>query len=550
MQANFMQLNVQPVQKEAVKAIPKKDAAVQAVSPKQPLKDNAAASSDNVNQDFKDVLASEQEKTPVAMDDDANASDKSVDNNTAAALAAQLYAQAELLNIASDVFQSPTGQNSSIALNNAVSQILDSKAAELNSFVLASLVQQDNTVNTVNTVAVSKMSDEANASLAAMQMMNENADSPTVSVQPMLESEMIAKAADLSMTGKNISDLIGAVTTENDSKMAANDSKNAAIRNLDFLAKVNVDEAVVAADEAAAEQTEIVMPDKALMSFKNLKVTQISENVTSLSNSLKIASENPESKANGLTNGVLTDEQLAVELKNSAVNSQIDVPRAVTSSENTAKIVASLSEKLQALNEAMGISSEPEANINSRIMSNQTSFAQTISMTGDNVSRDSAASAAESKTTAQTTADYDIPKQIVEQARLFKTADASEMVIKLKPAHLGELTLKVIVGVNGAVSASFRSDNPEVRGAIESSLLQLKQELQQQGLKVDNIDVDIYSGQEQLFGGESGGNAAEQHNKQPKHTGWEETDEENLNMTELDYESISEGNDDSVDYLV
>jgi flagellar hook-length control protein FliK len=63
------------------------------------------------------------------------------------------------------------------------------------------------------------------------------------------------------------------------------------------------------------------------------------------------------------------------------------------------------------------------------------------------------------------------------------------MVIKLNPEHLGELTLKVSVSANGAVNASFHSDNAQVRAIIENTLVQLKQELNNQGLKVDNVDV-------------------------------------------------------------
>lgn len=84
---------------------------------------------------------------------------------------------------------------------------------------------------------------------------------------------------------------------------------------------------------------------------------------------------------------------------------------------------------------------------------------------------------------------YEIPKQIVEQAKLIKSAENSQMVIKLNPDHLGELVLKVSVSSNGSVNASFHSDNADVRTVIENSLVQLRQELQSQGLKVDNVGV-------------------------------------------------------------
>ena len=90
---------------------------------------------------------------------------------------------------------------------------------------------------------------------------------------------------------------------------------------------------------------------------------------------------------------------------------------------------------------------------------------------------------------SQPQTDYDIPRQIVDQARLIHSTEDTQMVIKLKPEHLGELTLKVSVTANGSVNASFHTDNAQVRAAIESSMIQLRQELQAQGIRVDNVGV-------------------------------------------------------------
>lgn len=91
---------------------------------------------------------------------------------------------------------------------------------------------------------------------------------------------------------------------------------------------------------------------------------------------------------------------------------------------------------------------------------------------------------------------HDVINQIVEHARLIKSPEASEMVIKLKPEHLGELTLKVAVD-QGVVSATFHTNNNEVRGIIESSVQQLRQDMNQQGLKVEYVGV--YAGLGQPF---------------------------------------------------
>lgn len=103
------------------------------------------------------------------------------------------------------------------------------------------------------------------------------------------------------------------------------------------------------------------------------------------------------------------------------------------------------------------------------------------------VQTEQAAPAAEVPQRPQT--DYEIPRQIVEQARLLRTLNDTQMIIRLKPEHLGELTLRVAVGSDGAVQASFHSDNAHVRNVIENSLVQLRQELNTQGIKVDRVGV-------------------------------------------------------------
>ena len=89
----------------------------------------------------------------------------------------------------------------------------------------------------------------------------------------------------------------------------------------------------------------------------------------------------------------------------------------------------------------------------------------------------------------QTHSTYNVPQQIVEQAKLLQNGQNSEMVIKLNPEHLGELSLKVSVNGNGGVTATFHTDNAQVRAILETGMIQLKQQLNEQGIKVDNIEV-------------------------------------------------------------
>ena len=103
--------------------------------------------------------------------------------------------------------------------------------------------------------------------------------------------------------------------------------------------------------------------------------------------------------------------------------------------------------------------------------------------------------------------DYEVARQIVEQARLLRMPEQTEMVIRLKPEHLGELTLKVSVAASGAVNAAFHTDNAAVRTIIETSMIQLKQELQAQGLKVDNVGVYAGLSDSSLMNGQQDANA-------------------------------------------
>ena len=94
--------------------------------------------------------------------------------------------------------------------------------------------------------------------------------------------------------------------------------------------------------------------------------------------------------------------------------------------------------------------------------------------------------------TDQTARQENITTQIVEHARMIRNAQNTEMVIQLKPEHLGELTLRVSAATNGSVNVTFHSENAQVRAMLENTLVQLKQELSNQGLKVENVQVSAH----------------------------------------------------------
>ncbi len=84
----------------------------------------------------------------------------------------------------------------------------------------------------------------------------------------------------------------------------------------------------------------------------------------------------------------------------------------------------------------------------------------------------------------------EIVTQIVEKAKVTLTDDKSEMVIDLKPDHLGKLSLKVVTE-RGAVVAKFVAESEQVKAAIESNMDNLKESLTKQGFSIQGFSVSV-----------------------------------------------------------
>lgn len=92
--------------------------------------------------------------------------------------------------------------------------------------------------------------------------------------------------------------------------------------------------------------------------------------------------------------------------------------------------------------------------------------------------------------TRQPVSTSDIVNQVVEQAKVTLGQDKSEMVIQLKPDHLGKLELKVVTE-QGIVAAKFIAENQKVKEIIETNMQLLKDSLQKQGISVEGVSVQV-----------------------------------------------------------
>lgn len=98
----------------------------------------------------------------------------------------------------------------------------------------------------------------------------------------------------------------------------------------------------------------------------------------------------------------------------------------------------------------------------------------------------------ESGSTAQRADTEQILKQIVDYMKIQVKADMTQMELQLQPASLGHLTIS-IASKNGMITAQFTAQNEAVKTALESQIVQLRESLNEQGVKVEAVEVTIAS---------------------------------------------------------
>lgn len=86
----------------------------------------------------------------------------------------------------------------------------------------------------------------------------------------------------------------------------------------------------------------------------------------------------------------------------------------------------------------------------------------------------------------------DIIRQIVQSAKVISAGDMTTMEMQLNPENLGKIYLKV-TQEESAVTAKIMAQNSIVKEAIEAQIVELKQNLEQAGVKVDAVEVTIAS---------------------------------------------------------
>lgn len=85
-----------------------------------------------------------------------------------------------------------------------------------------------------------------------------------------------------------------------------------------------------------------------------------------------------------------------------------------------------------------------------------------------------------------------IMKQIVEYSKVTLANSSTTMEMQLNPENLGKLYLE-ITSKNGVVSAHITAQNEAVKEVLESQVVELRQNMNQAGIKVEAVEVTVGS---------------------------------------------------------
>lgn len=148
-----------------------------------------------------------------------------------------------------------------------------------------------------------------------------------------------------------------------------------------------------------------------------------------------------------------------------------------------------------------------------------------------------------------------IMNQIVEYMKFNIKPETQEMEMQLHPASLGTVHVQ-IAAKDGVITAQFAAQNETVKAVLETQMIQLKEQFEEQGIKVEAVEVTVANhAYGEQFGGEQ--DAAEQQSGNAKkgarriNLNLDEMEEDGLNALD-DSERIAvemmQANGNTVDY--
>ncbi|MEG1992901.1 MAG: flagellar hook-length control protein FliK, partial [Acetivibrio sp.] len=120
-----------------------------------------------------------------------------------------------------------------------------------------------------------------------------------------------------------------------------------------------------------------------------------------------------------------------------------------------------------------------------------------------------------------------IVEQVVEQIKVSIKPDTTSMEIQLNPENLGKINLSV-ASKDGHLTATITTQNEIAKEALESQMHILKENLNNQGLKIEAVEVNV-------------SNFAFNSNRDNNPMSKEQGKSKNQNRRKIDLENFDEG---------
>jgi len=140
--------------------------------------------------------------------------------------------------------------------------------------------------------------------------------------------------------------------------------------------------------------------------------------------------------------------------------------------------------------------------------------AHTDSRIGDALTIQAASAAAAPAATSLLPGEHDVTSQLVQSLRMQFRDGIGEAVLKLKPEHLGSVSISLKVE-NGGLKANVQAEMPAVRQWLESQQDTLRSALADHGLRLDRFEVEP-DGQQQAQPDDPRGEEAAQRRRQQR----------------------------------
>ena len=130
-----------------------------------------------------------------------------------------------------------------------------------------------------------------------------------------------------------------------------------------------------------------------------------------------------------------------------------------------------------------------------------------------------------------------IMDQIVEYMKINIKPETQELEMQLHPASLGTVHVQ-LAAKDGVITAQFAAQNETVKAVLETQMIQLKEQFEEQGIKVEAVEVTVANhAYGEQFGQEQ--EAANQENQSAK----KNARRISLNLDEMDEEGLEELDD-------